>query len=345
MTDAAMLEPATAPETHDLASAARAIEEIIRREESPAADDEPTTGDNEPEEPDDASAAAPDDESEYDPVGPDDDDEGEDGEVQQEGRYRVKVGGEEAEVTLKELIKGYQRGADYTKKTMRLAEQRRDLERARAALDGEQAAVAFDRQRYAERLMGDIPALRQQLAHFKDIDWNRLSAENPELFEQARPLFDSLNGGLQRAEAERLQFQQQEQQRRLQAEKDHQDHIAEQKRTLIAKHPELADPAKGRQEAAALTRYLIDTGYRQHELSRLVDHRDFILARKAMLYDRFMENKGKVKETLAALPRVQRPGPARDSRSGAAERRAHLLTRLARSGRMEDAAKLIEDML
>jgi hypothetical protein len=125
----------------------------------------------------------------------------------------------------------------------------------------------------------------------------------------------------------------------------HQDHVAEQKQALIAKHPELADPVKGRQETATLARYLVGAGYRQQELSRLVDHRDFILARKAMLYDRLMANKGKVKETLAALPRVQKPGTARESRSGGAERRTALMTRLARSGRTEDAARLIEDML
>ncbi|MGH6929500.1 MAG: hypothetical protein ACREEV_14380, partial [Dongiaceae bacterium] len=116
-------------------------------------------------------------------------------------------------------------------------------------------------------------------------------------------------------------------------------------RALVARHPEMADPVKGRQETAALTKYLIDTGYRQEELSRLVDHRDFILARKAMLYDRLMANRDKVKETVAALPRVQKPGTARGTRTGAAERRAALMTRLTRTGRTEDAARLIEDML
>ncbi len=346
MTDAATPETATAPEVHDLASAARAIEKIIRREEPP-----PTEGDfaqagnaGGPDDQDDEPDTETDD-PEHEPGVIDEDDEEEDESAEQEPRYRVKVGGEETEVTLKELIKGYQRGADYTKKTMRLSDERRGIERAKTDLEGERSAIALDRQRYAERLAGHIPELQQQLAHFKDIDWNRLSAENPALFAQAKPLFDSLTGQLQQAEAERLQLQQQERQRQLQAVQAHQNHIAEQKRALIARHPELADPVKGRQETAALTRYLIDSGYRQQELSRLVDHRDFILARKAMLYDRLMANKDRVKETLAALPRVQKPGTARESRNGAAERRTALMTRLTRTGRTEDAARLIEDML
>lgn len=347
MTDAATPETATAPEVHDLASATLAIEKIIRREAAAPSDADVAqeTGTDGPDNDDESVDTEADDEAEHDPGVIDDDDE-EDGEDrEEEPRYKVKVGGEEAEVTLKELIKGYQRGADYTKKTMRLADERRGMERAKAEFEAERAAVVIDRQRYAERLAGHIPALQQQLTHFKDIDWERLSSENPALFAQAKPVFDALTGQLQQAEVERLQLEQQERARQMQAVQAHHNHVAEQKRALIAKLPELADAAKGRQETAALTRYLVGAGYQQRELSRLVDHRDFILARKAMLYDRLMASKGQVKETVAALPRVQKPGLARDSRGAGAERRSTLMTRLARSGRTEDAARIIEDML
>lgn len=43
-------------------------------------------------------------------------------------RYKVKVDGQEVEVGLKELLAGYARQSDYTKKTQALAEQRRSLE-------------------------------------------------------------------------------------------------------------------------------------------------------------------------------------------------------------------------
>lgn len=345
MTDAATPETATASEVHDVASAARAIEKIIRREESPGreGDGAETANGSPPDKEDEDADAEIDEEPDHDPGVIDDDEEDE--ATEEEPRYKIKADGEEKEVTLKELIKGYQRGADYTRKTMRLADERRGIERAKADLEAEQAAGALDRQRYAERLAGHIPALQQQLAHFKDIDWHRLSAENPALFAQAKPLFDSLANQLQEAEVERLQLEQQERERQLRAVQAHQNHVLEQKRALIAKHPELADPTKGRQETAALTRYLIGAGYRQQELSRLVDHRDFILARKAMLYDRLMASKDKVRETVAALPRVQKPGTARNAPRIAADRRAALMGRLARSGRTEDAARLIEDML
>ena len=56
--------------------------------------------------------------------------ESEDDEVEVEERktYRVKSGGEEKEVTLQELVSGYQKGDDYTKKSQALAEQRKAVE-------------------------------------------------------------------------------------------------------------------------------------------------------------------------------------------------------------------------
>ena len=48
--------------------------------------------------------------------------------------YKVKVNGEEQEVTLQELLDGYSRTADYTNKTQKLGEERRQLESEKAAI-------------------------------------------------------------------------------------------------------------------------------------------------------------------------------------------------------------------
>jgi predicted ribosome quality control (RQC) complex YloA/Tae2 family protein len=42
--------------------------------------------------------------------------------------YTVRVDGEEVEVTIDELLSGYSRTQDYTRKTMALADQRKSLE-------------------------------------------------------------------------------------------------------------------------------------------------------------------------------------------------------------------------
>lgn len=50
---------------------------------------------------------------------------------QEEPTYKVKVDGEEVEVTQDELLRGYMRQKDYTQKTQALAEQRRQFEQYR----------------------------------------------------------------------------------------------------------------------------------------------------------------------------------------------------------------------
>jgi len=49
-----------------------------------------------------------------------------------DGAYTIKVDGEESQVTLEELQDGYQRQADYTRKTQELADERKRLQQAEA---------------------------------------------------------------------------------------------------------------------------------------------------------------------------------------------------------------------
>ena len=73
-------------------------------------------------------------------------------------RYKVKAAGEEIEVDEEELIKGYQQGTDYTKKSQALAEQRKALEAERNHLE----YVKQERQAYAQKLQALDSFLTQQ---------------------------------------------------------------------------------------------------------------------------------------------------------------------------------------
>lgn len=356
MTDAATPEPATAPESPadssralDLPAAARKIERLLDAEETASGPTDrrrrrrptaPETGrpiERKDEAGDDTDLAA-----EADPSAATEPEE-EEGE---QPRYTVKIDGEEQEVTLAELLKGYQRGADYTRKTMRLGEERRELRQARERAEQEIASAQAERQRYAHELDVFIPYLRQQMqAQFAGIDWARLAAEDPVRFNQLKPIHDTLAAQLGQAEAAQMALREQERQRLIELQRADQRHLAEERRALAERLPEFADPVKGPREKAALRAYLLESGYRDEELARPVDHRDVILARKAMLYDRMMASKDKVAQRVAALPRVQTPGAGAGRGDRATARRAALMKRLKSTGRTEDAARLIEDML
>ncbi len=82
----------------------------------------------------------------------------EESEEQPKPRYKVKASGEEVEVELDELIKGYQQGTDYTKKSQALAEQRKAIEAERSHLE----YVKQERQAYAQKLQALDSFLTQQ---------------------------------------------------------------------------------------------------------------------------------------------------------------------------------------
>ena len=88
-------------------------------------------------------------ESEEDTYEAEDSDENEE-ETEEEApqTFTVKASGEEKEVTFDELVSGYQLGADYTKKTQEVAENRKAVEaEAKAIIEAKQV-----RDTYAQRL-------------------------------------------------------------------------------------------------------------------------------------------------------------------------------------------------
>jgi hypothetical protein len=172
-----------------------------------------------------------------------------------------------------------------------------------------------------------------------------VAAADPALYAQARPAYEALAAQLDQAEAMQTQLADQQSRAAQAMATAHLRHLSAEREAFTRKVPELADPQTARREMAALSDYLGKAGYQSHEMDALVDHRDLILARKAMLYDRLMQGRGQLAETMKALPRMQAPGmPAERGERGAA-RRATLMRRLQRTGRTEDAARLIEDLI
>ena len=107
-------------------------------------------------------------------------DEGSDEEQEDDGqdeeqpqRIKVKAAGEEKEVTLDELIKGYQLGADYTKKTTEVAEQRKAVEAERKAIE----EAKYVRDNYAQRLQAVEQLLTSQQTPQEDL--NLLKENDP----------------------------------------------------------------------------------------------------------------------------------------------------------------------
>ena len=250
-------------------------------------------------------------------------------------RYRVKVDGQESEVSLDELVKGYQREADYTKKTQTLAEQRKAVEAERQTV--EQAKQLRDT--YAQRLQIIEQALRSQtqgenLDELKETDPIGYAVKVAERSENEKRLYAI------RAEQARIaQMQQSEQAHQL-------SQVVSQEADKLSKVlPEYADPQKGETIRKSIRSYAESVGFSADELSKVYDSRAVLTLYKAMQYDKLMQNKGEVNKKVSQAPKMLRPGVGKPQGSLEAEKTKRLRQQFKQSGKVSDAAKLFEQFL
>ena len=251
-------------------------------------------------------------------------------EEQEQPTYRVKAAGEEREVTLDELIKSYQLGTDYTKKSQAVAEERKAVEAERQAV---QEAKAL-RDQYAQRLEMLETMLQPQetenLDYLKETDPIGYAVKVAEMAQREKQLAQ--------VQAERHRIaQQQEQDRQMQM----QSLVREEMQKLTAAIPEFADPAKGETIRNDIRAFGKQLGFSDQELAAVYDSRAVLTLYKAMQYDKLMASKPEVTKKVNQAPKAIKPGVAQ-SRDTNAEELKKLKARAKQSGRVADAASVFE---
>ena len=255
-------------------------------------------------------------------------------EQEQTPTYRVKVGKDEVEVPLDELLKGYSRTADYTRKTQEVAEQRKAVEAERQRIEEANRL----RDVYAQRLqvieqMLSQPEKAEDLASLKENDPIGYAVRVAEQSEKEKQL------AAVRAEQQRIAQQQQaEQSERLKA------HLAAEADKLQSAIPEFADPAKREVIKNDVRNYAKQIGFTDEELGQVYDSRAVLALYKAAQYDKLVANKTEATKKVVQAPRMMRPGSftpeARESQEMKKTRDV-----LRKSGRKDDAARLFERLL
>jgi hypothetical protein len=248
-------------------------------------------------------------------------------------KYTVKIDGKSVEVDESELIKGYQREADYTRKTQAVAEERK-------AIEAYKAEVAAERQRYADGV-NQITAFLQSTAP-KPPGADLLEQDPVEYLKQQRAFEDHMTR-LQAARAEQSNLAKKAGEENSQK---FQSMVKEQYGLAIDAIPEWKDEAKANSEKKAIAEYLINSGkYSQEEVGSLVDHRALVIARKAFLYDSLMQKKAGIEKKVADAPKFQKPGTTKTVKTQGQQRFEAKFNRLRGSGRVEDAAAVFRDLL
>jgi desulfoferrodoxin (superoxide reductase-like protein) len=255
---------------------------------------------------------------------------------EEEAKYEIKVNGKPVEVTLDELMSGYQRDSDYRRKTMELADERRLLEEEVNRAKSESDAVAKLRQDYATRLS----EIENSMKPDANIDWARLYETDPDEYHRKKIEVENKSKALETIKAERqraIQEQQQEQ------SKVFNQYLEQQKKLLADKEPESVDPVKGEILRKDMTSYLKKEGYSDQELNMMVDHRSFVIAKKAMLYDKMMNSKISAKQSKT-VPKMVRSGTQKTINKDSQQSKS-LKSRLKQTGSMRDAANVLKQFL
>ena len=246
-------------------------------------------------------------------------------------RIRVKVDGEEQFLGLDDLVRGYQLDKHAHQKAEQLNEERRALhEQYTARIQEAEATQALAE----EALAADV----------ESIDWDTLEKENPEVWAATRIKVQERAQALQQRKAQIMAQKQQ-------ADLEYRQRIAAtEAQKLTEEIPEWKDQAVAEKEAKALGSYLIESGYHQQEVANVIDHRAMVIARKAMLYDKLMKERGegkkKARKAVRGKPRVVKSGARRDKGFERKARQAELRKRVrATGGKPQAVADLIESRM
>ena len=243
--------------------------------------------------------------------------------------HRIKVSGQELEVSLDELKAGYSRDSDYRQKTHTLGLEKKDLESEKGSL----------RQTYDTRLseLNDMIStadsfIRQQQGS-KDL--HKLYDEDP-------------------TSAARLDYQLREQNKQIDGmkskaneayQRQYSEYLDAQRQLAAATIPEYSDPNKTDQFKTNMRTTLRGYGFNDGEIGSLADHRFLMVIKDAMSYKSVKDKRPIAQKKVANAPKVVKAGVAKSGSSSGREGIRNKIGQLKKTGHLREAQSALMDMI
>lgn len=248
-------------------------------------------------------------------------------EVEKPSLHRVKVNGQELEVSLDELKSGYSRDSDYRQKTHSLSLERKNLEEEKSVL----------RQTYDTKIK-ELDDLMQTANSFisqgSEVDLKAMYEEDPQaaakLDFQMRQQREHLANLKKRSEVVKTQ--------------QYNQFLNEQKQLAEKAIPELSNPQKALDLKIKMRNTLSNYGFNDDEIGSLSDHRFLLVLKDAMEYKNLKAAKPIVQKKVVNAPKVVKSGTA-SSESSKRSVIQSKLGRLKKSGKIQDAHSAILEII
>ena len=237
-----------------------------------------------------------------------------------EPRYTVKVNGEEQEVGIEDLRKGYMMESDYRRKTSDVARAREEV---RAKEDSLNAKIV-DAEMMLNLELEDLNSeTNKELKEYDPTEYY----EKKEAVEAKKARIDKLKHDQAQALHERKV-----------------ESIGKEKELLLQALPEWLDENTLNAEAPLLNKQWQDLGFNDSELDVFSDHRLILLSRKAALYDKLKSAKPQSKK-VQPKPKAAKAGTTKTSQEKSKSKVSDQRARLKKTGKVGDATAAIKAIL
>ena len=239
--------------------------------------------------------------------------------------HQIKVNGEVIEVDLEELKAGYQKDADYRRKTEEVALEKRELLTEKDRLAKQYSTKLDDLNSLVLTLNAEV----NNDINAKELDrlWDEDPTEAAKIDRKIRRRRETLSQA-----QKKLKDHQQSQ---------FQEVLKEEQKKVAIKFPELQDPVKGNSLRTGMVNYLLKKGFSEKDVSSVYDSRMFDVIVDGMKYQ---DNK-KLKPTLVNKKvkpsRVVRSGVKTTKADENSQNRLNRIKTLKKSGSPKDATDLL----
>tara|TARA_X000001388_G_scaffold28287_1_gene19963 strand:+ start:5435 stop:6460 length:1026 start_codon:yes stop_codon:yes gene_type:complete len=247
----------------------------------------------------------------------------------EEELYKVKVNGQEYDVTLDELTNGYSRDADYRQKTEILANDKKEF----------QSESEKQRQNFSQKMTELNQVLNDAQQQLNDetnnVDLEKLYEEDPteaaRIEHRLRKKQEKLNLAMEKAQSEqKTQFE---------------SFLKDQQNKLVSKMPEFNDPTKASQLKSSMKNTLNSYGFNDQEVAQVYDHRIVMLVNDAMKYRNLQKAKPNIAKKISKPGKVFSSGVKQSKDDLNSKSRKEKLSRLRKSGSVKDAQSIFLDMI
>lgn len=262
--------------------------------------------------------------------------EGDEQNESEEKTFTVMVDGKEVTLTESQIAEAHKSGlrqADYTKKTMEVAETRK-------AAEAERQQARQERETYAKALQDQSVLLNAALAEQNQIDWQQLLNNDPVEYLKQQHLYQNRQAALQKAQQDYAFIQQQHQAEQAAYT---QKVMAEQQEQLLAKLTDWKDATKAKADKQAIKEWMAANDYPKEEIENVAYARHALTLRKAMLYDKMVSKAAAAAKQVQNVPqRVERSGNGQNPNL---DKRSSAFQKLSKSGSIEDAAAVFANFV